>query len=349
MAARQKRGKVTTTDIATRLGISQASVSRALHGKGVSPAMIQRVREAAVELGYLTRDQVAQLATRSHGFLALLVPDGTNPFFSDVMVTFQRVATQSSKHVVVAPFQHSMDEFRRYMDYFTRRRRADGLVIYPMHDPAVTEVIAAASGESAPIVLMGSSLLPLVHTIDADFASAGREMGLHLIQQGHRRIGFIHALYLGACGGLGQADGRLLGLRHALAESGLPWDEDKYLVQCETTMLDGYQAALRLLRQDEPPTAIFAINDFMALGVLQAAAEAGLRVPQDLSVAGFDNVSIAQPFGLTTADPRLDEVAQAAISMIVDAVGRRHPAGHPQARSFTPRLIIRKTTGPAPA
>jgi DNA-binding LacI/PurR family transcriptional regulator len=123
MATRPKPGKVTTTDIARHLGVSQASVSRALHGKGVSPALIQRVREAAVELGYLTRDQVTQLATRSHGFLALLVPDGTNPFFSDVMVTFQRVATQSSKHVVVAPYQHDMDEFRRYMDYFTRPSR----------------------------------------------------------------------------------------------------------------------------------------------------------------------------------------------------------------------------------
>jgi DNA-binding LacI/PurR family transcriptional regulator len=196
---------------------------------------------------------------------------------------------------------------------------------------------------------MGSSLLPHVHMIDADFANAGREMGLHLIQQGHRRIGFIHALYLGARGGLGQADGRLVGLRHALAESGIPWDEQKYLVECETTMLDGYQAALRLLRQEPRPTAIFAINDFLALGALQAAAELGLRVPQDLSVAGFDNVTIAQPFGLTTSDPRLEEVAQAAISMIVDAGGRRQPAPRPQSRCFTPRLVIRKTTGPAQA
>ena len=164
----------------------------------------------------------------------------------------------------------------------------------------------------------------------------------HLLSLQHRRIGLIYGVAMPRL-----AEDRLLPYQDSLQAAGLPVDQE-LIVKCGPTIEDGYQAALRLLRLPERPTALITINDLLAIGALCAASDLGLHVPTDLSLAGYDDISMAKYLvpRLTTVSKDVVRVGREAVKLLL---GRIQEPNRPYQRiNFPARLIIRESTGPAP-
>jgi LacI family transcriptional regulator, galactose operon repressor len=181
-----------------------------------------------------------------------------------------------------------------------------------------------------------------------DFASASRDLAKHLFDLGHRRIGTILGTYPAPPLPYEVHEQRFEEVYAYYNAQGCSLDP-AYHVLCETSLAGGYEAACRLLDLDPRPTAIFAINDLLATAVLKAAHERGLRVPQDLSVAGCDNTELGQFYRLTTMDTAPKARAEETLEILQRVVIDGEATGKQIVRRSAARLLIRDTTGPAPS
>jgi DNA-binding LacI/PurR family transcriptional regulator len=339
---------VSTKDIALRLGISPSTVSRALHGKLVSPKTIREVRKVAKELGYRPNIGARMMASGKTGMYGLLVPSTINPYFGTAVEIFQSAAFKQGYYINLGVYQEDLTEFKKYIDLMVKERRVDGLIIFPMHDPRILQVLASVAREKVPIILMAHTLIDGIHWVSVDFEKAGRMMAMHLLDLGHRRIGLIQGTY-----GHGQIETnvfrepRVDGFEHAMLERNITWPIQELRMHAEISMRGGYEAAQRLLKLQPRPTAIFSICDLQALGVLKAVMDAGLRVPQDISVAGFDNTPFADFMDLTTGDMHLDRMAKHALDFLAKATQKDHN-GETHHETVIPDIILRSSTGPVP-
>jgi len=346
--------KVTTEEIARHLGINRSTVSRALQGKLVSARTIERVRAAAEELGYQPNVGARIMATGRTGMYGLLIPRASNPYFGRVIDRMQALALEDGYHIALGCYLENFEEYARYVDLFARQRRVDGLIIFPMHAPRMIEPIVALPERHVPIVVMGECLNERVHWAGTNIEMGWYAMTRHLLDLGHRRIGaVIDLLGTGMTGQMTSidrslmppGDGRHSGLVRALAERGEELAPDG-LVLCASTLQGGLAAGRRLLDQNPRPTAIFAGNDLLAMGVIRAAQERGLRVPDDLSLAAYDNADYAELYDLTTVENLTDEIVGAPLRIlrrVLEAKGE--PIGQ-QSILLKPELVIRGSTIP---
>ena len=220
-----------------------------------------------------------------------------------------------------------------------------GLLIIPTHDPDLAGILSTTAGCNIPMVLLGRGLFDHIHWVSIDFEQGARRLALHLLELGHRRIVFLYGITGRRNPTQAIFDGRLVGLEHAMHEHGLSMSKSS-LVHCGSSMQEGYKAALEIFRRPEQPTAIFAINDLLALGAMQAARELGLRVPEDVSIVGFDNIPLSAFFGLTTAGCSMEELAGEAIGILNRFAIEKEAVEQPLGRMFQPELFIRNTTAP---
>jgi LacI family transcriptional regulator len=224
------------------------------------------------------------------------------------------------------------------------RRRVDGLIlIQNFHDQLADEYRTLAWRHS-PAVLLGSypTALPELDTVTPGHGDGAEQMMAHLLTLGHRRIGFVFGVPWKNLGGE-----RLAVYQQMLTAAGVCPD-DALVERTGPSIEDGYHAALRLLDCKPRPTAILVINDYLSIGVLHAASERGLRVPADLSVAGFDDIDIA-PYlnpSLTTVGVQSEEVGRLALRLLLQ---RLHEPSQPAQHIHVPaQLIKRGSTGPCP-
>ena len=315
-----KKRAVTIQQVAKTARVSVSTVSRVLNSKvDVAAETQDRVLAVIRKLGYTSNLAARSMRSRKNNLIGLVVPDIGFPYSIEIMKGINRAIAQSHYDLLV---------------YTTGDIRKSGTPLHEQHyvsllNNSITDgviIVASAAADfitDAPIV----SVDP--HIDDPQYASVqgtnyqgALDATNYLIGLGHRRIGFI-------CGRpeISSAIRRLNGYQAALKDAGIPLD-DELIVQGDFTTETGRDCTQQLLSLDEPPTAIFASNDQSALGVFQAAEELGVRIPDELSVVGFDNIAEARFLGLTTIDQNLSEMGFIAVQMLLNQINGNSTGEH---------------------
>jgi DNA-binding LacI/PurR family transcriptional regulator len=336
VASKVQPGKPTITDVARRAGVSKSLVSLVMRGADhVSPERRQAVNKAAAELGYRPNAMARSLVQRRTHLVGVMVSDLHNPFFADVVAGIQEQAARTGYKVLVNSGNRAAAREADAMETLLQLR-ADGIILgSPVLDD---EVIGRASRE-VPIVLVGRE----AHGPDVDSVTnddrAGAEVAVeHCVSLGHRRIAHIDGGH-----GAGAPD-RRRGYEAAMIRLGL--GDLVSVVSGTYTEEGGHTGCLLLLAQTPRPTAIFAANDLAAIGALNAIEESGLKVPDDVSLVGYDNTSLAalRHISLTTIhQPRL-EMGQLALSTLLERVDQDRE--EPRRVILSPSLVVRASTAP---
>ncbi len=341
---RAPTGKPTSFDIAYRAGVSQPTVSRALRGdKAVSQKTREKIEAIARELNYTVDKNASSLRSQRSNTIALLffedpTPDDSmiNPFFLAMLGSITRACADRGLDLLIS-FQRMEDDWHvQYQD----SHRADGLILLGYGDfteyQARLEQLRDAGTHFARWGSVSRDASGA--TVGTDNVSAGREVGEHLLSLGRERIAF-----------LGQVDekgpelaGRYAGLCEALDAAGMAIDP-ALQIDAITTELAGFEAAETLIASGTAFDAIFAASDLVAIGAMRSLAKAGMKVPADVAVAGFDDIpaaSLASP-PLTTVTQDTRGAGEALVETIVGQIeGRDMPP-----RKLAGSLIVRASTG----
>ena len=329
---------VTQDDVAARAGVSRALVSLALRGSGrVSEPTRELILRTAAELGYRTNVHAAQLASHSAMIIGVVMTQFQNPIFPSIFRAAE-VAAEAQGYGVLSHMGDMGDPAheRRAIDRLLTHR-VDGIILFATTLPAA-EVRALAA--QIPLVTAGRARSG-VSSVAVDSRGGSHLAVDHLVSLGHRRIAHIDG---------GNGAGALSRRRGFLeAMNGHRLGDHVLVVGGDHTEAAGISAAETLLAARRPPSAIFAFNDMTAIGVLAAARERHVRVPDDLSVVGFDDApaSSLRYIDLTTiAQPR-DELGTKAVTMLLEQI--QNPSKAPRSRLVTPHLVVRSSTGPVRA
>ncbi|MEU8821556.1 LacI family DNA-binding transcriptional regulator [Actinoplanes sp. NPDC048796] len=332
--------RVTIVDVARHAGVSTTAVSKVLRDAyGTSPQMRSRVRAAIDQLGY--RPSAAARALRGRTYtIGVMLPDVRNPFFADVLDGVAEHLAGTEYQLLMASSCDDETSEARVTNAMIDRSMDGVLLIAPISPRPHLDRVA----RSVPTVVIGrhGSSAGYDSVTDDDFTGAGLVVA-HLAALGHRRIAHIEhhetdPVRLAEMPNALRADG----YRHAMREHGLAPD----VVSTSYNRDGGYLGARQLLNRGRRPTAIFAGADVVALGVLDALAEAGLSAPGDISVAGYDNTTFSAygPISLTTVDQNGHRIGATAARLLLDRIA--DPA-HPTAQvKLSPRLVMRRSTAP---
>ncbi|SMQ20699.1 transcriptional regulator, LacI family [Streptomyces sp. Ag82_O1-12] len=328
----------TIRDVAERAGVSKSLVSLVLRGSDqVRPEKRDAVLRAARELGYRPNAAARSLSEQRTRTVGVLLNDLRNPWFVDLLDGLNSLLHAGGLRMLLADARLNRRTGQDPADPLLDLR-VDGLVVVgTLPDPAALGQVA----ERIPVVLSGTRepAPPGVDVVAGDDERGALLAAEHLIGLGHRRI--AHIAGYGAVGELRRRSFEATMRRHGLA--------DQVLVEpSDMTEEGGYRTTVRLLSRPDRPTAVFAVNDIAAIGVLSAAEELGLRVPRDLSVVGYDNTSIARlrHVWLTSVDNSSHEVGRRAAQCLLKRFEGAGGAGRVQLA--TPTLEIRGSSAPAP-
>ncbi|MEO3923298.1 LacI family DNA-binding transcriptional regulator [Micromonosporaceae bacterium B7E4] len=337
--------RVTIVDVAHHAQVSTTAVSKVLRNAyGVSPKMRDRVRQAIAELGY--RPNTAARGMRGQTYtIGVMLPNIRNPFFAEILDGLTDHLADTDYQVLLGPGCNGR-EAEAKVTHAMIDRSMDGLIlIAPISTRAHLDHVAA----TVPTVVVGRHGRSRAYdsVADDDFAGAALVVD-HLVDLGHRRIAHIehHETDRDCLAEMPNAI-RAAGYQQAMRAQGLADEID--IASTSYTQEGGYLGAQQLLARPVRPTAIFAGADIVAMGALDAIAEAGLRVPQDISVAGYDNTTFAafRPISLTSVDQAGHQIGANAARLLLDRIADRHrPAA--QVR-LSPTLVVRRTTAPPPA
>lgn len=321
--------RVKLADVAALAGVSIATVSKVVNGRyGVASHTITRVKAAVDELGYAPNLSASSLRGKSTGMLGFLVAD-FEPYSAELLKGAARASRGTAYELLAHAGGWSHGWEKRSL------ARLGGTLM----DGAVlaTPTVQQAS-TSMPVVAVDPHFGPhLMPTIDCDNYAGAREGAQHLLGLGHRRIGF-----LGGRRDLGSSQQRFAGFRDVLDSAGVAVDEELVSYARYEPALAGEAARAMLSRRDRP-TAIFASNDVMALRVVEVAQDMGVRVPEDLSVLGFDDIPDASmlPQGLTTVRQPLQAMGYAAMEMLLRILGGVEGSEHVR---MPTELMVRGST-----
>ena len=337
-------GKTTSFDIAHRAGVSQATVSRALRNSPlVSPETREKVQRIARELNYQVDRSAAGLRSQTSQTLALLLfEDPTtddsqiNPFFLSMLSNISRAANQRKFDLLVSFQQLSEDWHYEY----EVSNRADGIILLGYGDYVTfTDKLAKLLSEDAHFVIWGA-MQPGIegHAVGCDNVQGGQLATEHLLAIGRRRIAFLGDI-TDRCPELKQ---RYEGYREALSAAGL--DTDPALqTDAQGPETSGYEATQRLLDSGVTFDAIFAASDLIAMGAMRCLRKAGLNVPEDVSVVGFDDIHAASYVSPALTTVRQD-TAEAA-DVLVDKLLRMIDGKEVNSRLLPPTLVVRGSCG----
>ncbi len=294
------RGTVTIEEVAAAAGVSRSTVSRVVNGStAVSPAALESVRRAISELSYVPNRAARSLASRQTHAIALIVPEDTTRFFGDPFFAaiVSGISAELSRSDYVLNLFIANDDPGDKTTSYVRSGAVDGAIIVSHHtsDTFIDRIAA-----TVPVVYGGRPARERErdYYVDVDNVHGGRRATEYLIERGHRRIATI-------AGPLTMPAGvdRLQGYRDAMAAAGL---EEQAVEEGNFTADGGAAAMQRIMdRPGERPDAIFAASDLMARGALQVLARAGLRVPEDIAIMGFDDSPVA-----TSVKPQLTTMRQ---------------------------------------
>lgn len=331
-----KTSRPTIIDVAAAAGVSKSLVSLVLRGaSNVSDEKRRLVHAAAAELGYRPNGVARSLVQRRSHLLGILLSDLHNPFFAEVIDGVQAEAGAQGYNTIMSVVDRRALAERRALDTLLELR-IDGLILAsPMLE---TNAITSASKEVPVVLVARRARMTSVDSVSNDDPTGAALVVQHLADLGHQRIAHIDG-----GGGAGAAE-RRKGYERAMQRRGL--EAFMHIVPGAYSDEGGRQGVAALLEGDAPPTAIFVANDLAALGALSALAERGLRVPEDVSVVGYDNTALAavSQIHLTTVDQPRPDMGRTAVTLLLERLaGRRDTARHVL---MPPTLVVRGTTAP---
>jgi LacI family transcriptional regulator len=332
-----RRRPVTIREVAELAGVSIATVSRVTNGRAdVAASTRQAVERAIRESGYRSRPRVRNGPT---GLVGIAIPLVHPSYFAGILSGATEALYEQGMRAVLCPTRHSREREMSLLEVLAGGETDGAILVLPEESAAELQKLAS-HGFRFVVVDPHSAVGDGVPVVAAAHSSGAMQATGHLLELGHRRIGAI-------AGPLGwtASEERLRGYHGALAGAGVLPDPD--LVVYSNFRLDGGRAAaLELLALPDPPTAIFAFNDRMAIGAMQGAAGLGMRVPAELSVVGFDDTAeamIAVP-ALTTVRQPLAELGRTAVSLLLRQLHNRRL--EPLRLELETRLVVRQSTAP---
>ncbi len=337
------RKKITIKDIARRANVSHTTVSRALNNKSrIKDETKERILAIARELNYRPNFIARSLVMRKTKTLGLVITTMANPFYTELSQGIEMTARELGYNIILCSTNYNLSTEKQYVEML-RSKGVDGIIFSSAHmnDPNIEEL----AEEGFPMVLVNRRTYhPLVKE-KVDYVGVDNLLGgflavEHLIRLGHERIGVI--------GGSSESSvgfERLEGGKKALLTYGMR-GLDEYFLEGDFLKGSGYRGGKKFLEMREPPTAIFATNDYMALGVYQAFIEGGRRVPEDVALIGFNDIEFTGLKGieLTTIGQKKYEMGAIAVKLLVERIegGEKESS---QEIILKPELIIRKTCG----
>jgi LacI family transcriptional regulator len=340
----RRESNPTINDVAERAGVSKRTVSRVINASDkVNEETRKRVQNVIDELNFTPNSRARGLAAR-RSYLIGLIYDVPTLFINDVQKGILGICTDAGYDIVVHPCEFGsaglVDDVKR----FVNRSKVDGVVMLPPVSE-IAELVAALDGSGIPYVRFASefSAEPW-RLVVTNYVPAITDMTNHLVTLGHRRIGFISGPKDNV-----SSQKRQQAFAGALAHHDLKLDK-AFIAEGAFTYESGVKAAGKLLESSPRPTAIFAANDEMAFGVMNVADSLGIRVPQDLSVVGFDGTKFATFVipSLSTIRRPSSEMARLAAQKLLALVNDGPDAARAFESMVSPQFVPRESTGPAP-
>jgi LacI family transcriptional regulator len=334
---------VRLVDIATRVGVSVMTVSKALRDKpDVAATTRARIKTAALEMGYVPDSSAQSLRTRATKLLGLAIPSTTNPVFARMVFALEERAQALGYDLLLAHTQNKPELEERCLRRFLARR-VDGIFVSPVYRMENdARIYRELQTNGTPVVLLGSpaAFCSQFVSVQTEELAASFAATKHLLELGHKRI----AYFTGPLPAI-WAQERYEGYRRAHREAGLEVD-DRLVFHAGSTIEDGHKAALEFAGENCGATAIQACNDLVAIGAAHTLLQQGLRIPEDLSLVGFGNILVAEHFRvpLTTVRQPKFRLGIAAMDLMEESLrGQR-----PESRRLPAELIIRDSSA-APA
>ncbi len=333
----RKTGPVILEDVARLAGVSPITASRALsRGSLVAPATRERVAAAATQLGYVPNLLARGLVHNRTSTVGIIIVELANPFFAPMVSAAEAVAARRGFLVVVGESGRSEAAERQYVDRF-QQLRIGGLIVTPATRAIDHLTLARAGG--TPVVVM-SRRWEQGDYVTGDNAAGGRMVARHLLDRGHRRIGLIsHEGPMDS-----SFEDRLRSFRRVLAAAGISiapsWD-----VRTKATRIeDGVGAAEAILALRRRPSAVFALTDRLAMGLIQRLLARGVRIPEDIAVVGYDDIPFAacSQIPLTTVRIPSRQVGELAAELLFARMDGKRPRGH-QRVLLSPEFVIRSS------
>ncbi|GAA0497415.1 LacI family transcriptional regulator [Paractinoplanes deccanensis] len=329
--------KPTIYQVAQLAGVSIATVSRALRDSElVTEQTRERVRAAARQLRFTPSGSARSLAEGRHAANGIVFPDLVGPYYAEVILGYEAAAAATGSSVLILATHGRRDPAAAVRDL---AGRVDGLTV--LGRTVGDDVIGQIAASGVPVVLLARDPVPGVDSLRAANASTARALAAHLAGHGHRDVTF-----LGDPEGSPDVAGRFAGLRAGLARQA---GTELHLVRPRGLDLQAGEEAARALLRGRRPDAVVCANDEVALGVLLAAEAAGLRVPGDLAVTGWDDLLAARFAGLTTVRQPMRELGAAAARWLhrrITETKRNEPARAARRRILATEVVVRRTCGP---
>jgi DNA-binding LacI/PurR family transcriptional regulator len=334
----RESARVDIHTVARLANVSIATVSRTInHIPTVNPKMAKRVWEVIRELDYFPNTQARSLVSGRSRLLGLIVSEITNPFFPELIQGFEDVAVEHGYEILIGSTNYDPERMKRCIRRMVERK-AEGVAVmtFGIEAPLLDQL----AERKVPLVFVDvGPERPGISLLHVDYYHGIRQGVQHLAALGHRDIAFVTGPLR-----LHSAHSRLAAFHRAVQECGIVVDKGR-IIEGDHTMEGGMAAAEKLLTGAKLPTAIMCSNDVTAIGVLHEAYRVGLRVPDDLSVIGFDNIHITQMTipPLTTIQMSCFELAKAAVLAL-----KAHVEGTPEPKREYPietQLVVRESTG----
>lgn len=328
--------KATIYDIAKEAGVSITTVSQVINGKGkISEERRNEIFRIMERLRYQPSVIAAALTGKKTYTLGLIVPDISNPFFAELARAVEDQGHRSGYSLMICSTDNKDDRVQSYLNLL-QKKSVDGIIVGTGMDNE--QMLNPLVEAGIPIVLIAREMPSFAfHTVIADDWIGGTLVARHLLGLGH-----VRTAILAENPKVSSSRNRIRGFRQALEEAGLSLPDDG-IRHCDYTVEDGKRQALELLGEVDGPTALFCCNDLLAIGALQAAKERELKVPEQLSVVGFDNTilaSVTDPPLTTVAQP-IEQMGNIAVDLLMQELSKKPMTK--QRVVLRPELVVRQS------
>jgi LacI family transcriptional regulator len=330
----------TIRDVARLAGVAPITVSRVINKAGyISDDTRLRVEAAIAELRYIPNSLSRSLRSKKTNMVALIVSDITNPFWTTVTRGVEDACSEHKLHVILCNTDENEEKLGEYVDLL-RQKQMDGFIVVPTGE-SVT-LLQSLQNQGVPLVVL-DRVLPNLHadTVRCDSELGSYELTNYLLGLGHRRIAMLSGSHFISTG-----HDRIMGYKRALQEAGIPID-DTLISYGDFKTESGYERTLQIMHDStNRPTALFAGSNFIALGVIKALDEMGLRIPDDISVVSFDDLpDVFRPFLTVIAQGPYDLGYQAA-QLLLERLASPDEVIEPREILLPLQILIRQSCAP---
>jgi LacI family transcriptional regulator len=327
---------ITLRMVAEKAGVSVNTASRAINNKpDINQETKKRIFKVAQELGYVRNNTAVALRTKKTGTVGVVIEDNRNPFYAEVLNGMEVAAREKNYHIIFANTQRDYKKEEEAINLLLAKR-VDGLLIAPVQDR--DDDINSLVKANIPFVVVGRDFENIeLDAVYNDEVKGGFLATEYLIKKGHKRIALIDGFLYKS-----PAKGRLEGYKKALKKYGISID-DALVSVGDIDVKDGYERTRQMLEKDLDFTAIFAYNDMMAFGAMQAIREKGLRIPEDIGLVGYDDIpfcSLMDP-ALTTIRLKKQELGIESVKLLLSHINGNRKK--PKKIRLDVDIIVRKT------